>query len=63
MEISICEIIFVFFYISWLVFQIYIIEITIGIRSCRNIVRKTIIISLLLSLCAFLSGVCLGFLM
>lgn len=63
MEISIYEIIFAFFYISWLVFQLYIIDITIGIRSCRNIVEKTIILSILLGACAFLSGACIGLLM
>lgn len=63
MEISIYEIIFAFFLIYWLVFQFYIIDITIGIRSCRNIVEKTIILSILLGMCAFLSGVCIGQLM
>ena len=60
MEISIYEIIFAFFYISWLVFQLYIIDITNGIRPCRNIVEKTIILSILLGVYAFLSGVCIG---
>ena len=63
MEISIYEIIFAFFYISWLVSQLYIIDIIIGIRSCRNIVEKTIILSKLLGVCVFLSGVCIGHLM
>jgi uncharacterized membrane protein YsdA (DUF1294 family) len=63
MEISIYEIIFAFFYIAWLVFQFYIIDITTGIRSCRNIVEKTIILSILLGACAFLSGACIGHLM
>lgn len=63
MEISIYEIIFTFFLICWLVFQFYIIDIIIGIRSCRNIVEKTIILSILLGICAFLSGVFIGLLM
>ena len=60
MEISIYEIIFTFFFICWLVFELYIIDITIDIRSCRNIVEKTIILSIFLGMCAFLSGVCIG---
>jgi uncharacterized membrane protein YsdA (DUF1294 family) len=63
MEISIYKIIFAFFYISWLAFQLYIIDITRGIRSYRNIVEKTIILSILLGVCAFLCGVCMGILM
>jgi uncharacterized membrane protein YsdA (DUF1294 family) len=57
------RIISLFFIVCWLVFQFYIIDITTGIRSCRNIVEKTIILSILLGACAFLSGACIGHLM
>ena len=63
METFIYKIIFLFFAICWLVFEFYIIDITIGIRSCRNIVEKIIILTILLGMCAFLSGVCIGQLM
>jgi hypothetical protein len=63
MEISIYEIIFAFFYIAWLLFQLYIINITIDTKQCRNVMWKIIIPSMFLGACAFLSGVCMGNLM
>ena len=63
MEILIYDIIFTFFLICWIVFQCYIIDIITGIRSCRYIVEKTIILLILLGICAFFSGVCIGHLM
>lgn len=59
METSVFNIISTFFLICWIVFEIYIIDITIDTKQYRKIIISII----LLGICAFLCGVCMGILM
>lgn len=59
METFIYKIIFLFFFICWVIFQTYIIDITTGTKQSRNVMWKIVF----LGICAFLSGVCMGNLM
>ena len=64
MEIVVCKIISVFFLISWLVSQFYIIDKIIDTKKqYRDIMWKIIISSICLGMCAFLCGVSIGSLM
>ena len=57
------HILFVFFFISWIIFECHIIDVIIDAKPyTNNILWKIIISAMFLGICAFLSGVCLGLL-
>lgn len=59
MEIIVFKIISTFFLIWWIVFMIYIIDITTDTKQYEKITISIV----LLGICAFLYGVCMGILM
>lgn len=63
METFIYETIFVFFLVSWIIFELHIIDVIIDAKpQTNNILWKIIISSMFLGVCAFLSGIFLGLL-